>query len=62
MLVLNEIERDHEYLSALRREFHAYPELGFEEHRTSARVAEELEMIGIPVTRGVGGTGVVGII
>jgi amidohydrolase len=62
MLLLDEIERDHEYLSALRREFHAYPELGFEEHRTSARVAEELEMIGIPVTRGVGGTGVIGII
>lgn len=62
MLLLDEIERDHEYLSALRREFHAYPELGFEEHRTSARVAEELEMIGVPVTRGIGGTGVVGII
>ncbi|MEJ0050998.1 MAG: amidohydrolase [Methylovirgula sp.] len=62
MLLLDEIGRDHQYLSALRREFHAYPELGFEERRTSARLTEELEKIGISVTRGVGGTGVVGII
>ena len=62
MQMLDEIDRDHEYLIALRRELHAYPELGFEEHRTSARVAEELEKIGIPVTRGIGGTGVVGVI
>ena len=42
-----------------RREFHMYPELGFEEIRTSARVAEELEQLGYSVRREVGRTGVV---
>lgn len=49
-------------LTALRRDFHAHPELGFEEHRTAARVAELLESWGIAVTRGIGGTGVVGVL
>ncbi|WP_375542527.1 M20 aminoacylase family protein [Paraburkholderia sp. CNPSo 3272] len=44
---------------ALRRQLHAQPELGFEEHVTSALVAEKLEAWGYRVTRGVGGTGVV---
>lgn len=42
-----------------RRDFHAHPELGFHEIRTSARVAEELEKLGYRVRRGVGRTGVV---
>ncbi|WP_022723363.1 M20 aminoacylase family protein [Rhodopseudomonas sp. B29] len=50
------------YLSSLRQDFHAHPELGFEEERTSQRVAEELTKIGIPVTRGIGKTGVIGVI
>lgn len=45
---------------AWRRAFHAQPELGFQEHRTSQRVAELLEGFGINVHRGLGGTGVVG--
>jgi amidohydrolase len=45
-----------------RRDFHAHPELGFEEHRTSAKVAELLESFGLEVHRGVGGTGVVGVL
>jgi hippurate hydrolase len=49
-------------LTALRQDFHAHPELGFEEHRTAARVAELLESWGITVTRGIGGTGVVGVL
>lgn len=49
-------------LTAIRQDFHRHPELGFEEHRTSARVAELLEEWGIEVTRGVGGTGVVGVL
>jgi hippurate hydrolase len=48
--------------TAWRRDFHAHPELGFEEHRTSALVSERLEAMGIEVHRGVGGTGVVGVI
>lgn len=43
-----------------RREFHQYPELGFEEIRTAFRIAEELNNLGFRVRTGVGGTGVVG--
>ena len=48
--------------TAWRRDLHAHPELGFDEHRTSALVAERLEAMGIEVHRGIGGTGVVGVI
>ena len=49
-------------LQSIRRDIHAHPELGFEEHRTSELVATKLVEWGIPVTRGIGGTGVVGVI
>ena len=49
-------------LQAIRRDIHAHPELGYEEHRTSELVANKLAEWGIPVTRGLGGTGVVGVI
>ncbi|MDH4466307.1 MAG: M20 family metallopeptidase [Acidovorax sp.] len=45
---------------ALRRDLHRHPELGFQEVRTSALVAEKLAEWGYEVTRGLGGTGVVG--
>ena len=44
----------------LRRDLHAHPELGFEEHRTSALVAAKLSDWGYEVFTGIGGTGVVG--
>ncbi len=47
-------------LVAIRRDIHAHPELGFEEHRTAAIVADALAAAGLEVTTGVGGTGVVG--
>ncbi|WP_156680009.1 amidohydrolase [Sphingomonas profundi] len=47
-------------LTAIRRDIHAHPELGFEEHRTAAIVAAELRALGLAVTTGIGGTGVVG--
>ncbi|WP_252737401.1 M20 aminoacylase family protein [Citreicella sp. C3M06] len=47
-------------LVALRRDLHAHPELGFEEHRTAALVAERLRALGLEVTTGIAGTGVVG--
>jgi amidohydrolase len=43
-----------------RQAFHATPELGYNEHHTSQRVAELLEHFGLEVHRGLGGTGVVG--
>lgn len=42
--------------------FHRNPELSFLEHETATRLAEELEKLGVAVTRGVGGTGLVGLI
>ncbi|MFC0284063.1 M20 aminoacylase family protein [Camelimonas abortus] len=47
---------------AWRRRIHAWPELGFEEEKTAAFVAELLESWGVEVHRGVGGTGVVGVV
>ncbi|WP_028310280.1 M20 aminoacylase family protein [Derxia gummosa] len=47
-------------ISAIRRDIHAHPEVSYEEHRTSELVARLLEGWGIAVTRGLGGTGVVG--
>ncbi len=50
------------YTQTLRRDFHMHPELGFTEVRTGGIVAKELETLGIEVTKGVGKTGVVGLI
>ena len=47
-------------LTAIRHDIHAHPELGFQEHRTAAIVAAELRALGLEVTEGIGGTGVVG--
>lgn len=47
-------------LVALRRDLHEHPELGFEENRTAAIVAEKLESWGINTTTGIARTGVVG--
>lgn len=49
-------------LTALRRDIHAHPELGFEEERTSTIVAQKLKEWGCEVTTGIGKTGVVGTI
>ena len=46
-------------LVSWRRDFHAHPELGFQETRTAARVAEVMESLGYRVRTGVGRTGVV---
>jgi amidohydrolase len=51
-----------DYTQAMRRDFHAHPELGFNEVRTGGIVARELEALGLEVTKGVGKTGVVGLL
>lgn len=50
------------YSQQLRREFHQNPELGFQEHYSSKRIAEELEKMKIQFETGVGITGVVATI
>lgn len=45
-----------------RQRIHAWPELGFEEERTSALVADVLRGLGLEVYTGLGGTGVVAVI
>jgi len=47
---------------ALRRDIHAHPELGFEEHRTASLVADRLRQWGLEVHTGIAGTGVVGVL
>lgn len=56
------LDQHHAEFTAIRRDIHAHPELGLEEHRTAALVAEKLKQWGIEVAEGVGGTGVVGVI
>ena len=52
----------HADMTAWRRDFHAHPEIGFEEYRTSEIVATKLAEWGIEVHRNLGGTGVVGVL
>ncbi|WP_426116698.1 M20 aminoacylase family protein [Massilia sp. PWRC2] len=52
----------HSELQQIRRDIHAHPELCYEEQRTADVVASKLAEWGIPVVRGLGITGVVGIL
>lgn len=55
------IESDRAHLEHIRRDLHAHPELGYEEHRTAELVRRELESAGVQVVAGLaGGTGVLG--
>ena len=51
-----------EWMWDLRTQIHRYPELGYEEYRTSDLVASTLEGLGVEIRRGQAGTGVVGLI
>ena len=62
MNALDAIRAFADELAEIRRDFHAHPELGLEEVRTADIVAQKLESWGIEVHRGVGTTGVVGVI
>jgi amidohydrolase len=59
---LEQAEELFPYTQSLRRDFHMHPELGYQEVRTGGIVAKELEALGIEVTKGVGKTGVVGLL
>ena len=50
------------WMIEIRRDLHEHPELGLEEHRTSAKVQELLDEMSIEYRAGLGGTGVLGIV
>ncbi|WP_088344475.1 MULTISPECIES: M20 aminoacylase family protein [Rhodomicrobium] len=62
MSLIPSIEAFAPELTAIRQDLHAHPEIGFEELRTGGIVAEKLESWGIETHRGVGRTGVIGIL
>src|SRR6185436_14736799 len=62
MPIVRRITEFQDEMTAWRRDIHAHPELGFEENRTSDLVAAKLEEFGLEVHRGVGRTGVVGVL
>ena len=59
---LSEAEALFDYTQSFRRDFHAHPELGFQEVRTAGIVAKELIALGLEVATGLGGTGVTALI
>jgi hippurate hydrolase len=59
---VDHLRSHHVELTALRRDLHAHPELGFEEHRTAEIVGRELDRIGVEHHDRIGKTGVVGVI
>jgi hippurate hydrolase len=61
-MIVDYLRGSQDELAAIRRDFHVHPELGLEEHRTAEIVAQKLESWGIEVHRGVGRTGVVGVL
>jgi amidohydrolase len=62
MKVIESILADAASIAAMRRDIHAHPELCFQEKRTSDKIAQALTDWGIPIHRGLGTTGVVGIL
>lgn len=63
MPIINSIAAMQDELTEWRRDIHAHPELGFEEHRTAKVVAERLAAMGCDeVATGIGRTGVVAVI
>ncbi|WP_299280337.1 M20 aminoacylase family protein [uncultured Tateyamaria sp.] len=63
MPIKNRLAETHAEITGWRRHLHAHPELGFEEHETSAFVADKLREIGVDtVETGIAQTGVVAVI
>ena len=62
MSPVEHIHRWHADFTALRRDLHMHPELGFEEHRTARIVCERLAAFGIEHHAGIGRTGVVAVV
>ena len=62
MKIIDSIVTQAASIAAVRRDIHAHPELCFHEERTADIVAAKLTEWGIPIHRGMGTTGVVGIV
>jgi len=62
MQLIDSITQMRQELQRIRRDIHAHPELCYEEDRTAELVANRLQEWGIPVIRGLGKTGVVGVL
>jgi amidohydrolase len=62
MQLIESVLADAQQITAIRRDIHAHPELCFQEERTSEIIAKALTSWGIEVVRGLGKTGVVGLI
>ena len=62
MKLIEPIQQLQPEIQAIRRDIHAHPELCYEEVRTADLVADRLTAWGIPVVRGLGKTGVLGIL
>ncbi len=62
MALIESIACMQDEMTRWRRDFHAHPELGFEENRTAEIIATKLREFGLEVHRGIGKTGVVGVL
>ena len=62
MKIIDSILTDAASIAAIRKDIHAHPELCFKEVRTADVVAKQLTDWGIPIHRGMGTTGVIGIV
>jgi amidohydrolase len=55
------LDAQYSHIEALYKDIHSHPELGFQETRTAARLAQEMRALGYEVTEGVGKTGIVAL-
>jgi amidohydrolase len=62
MKLLDPILEFHTEIQAIRHDIHAHPELNYQEFRTAEIVANKLQEWGIPIIRGLAGTGIVGVL
>jgi amidohydrolase len=55
------LDAQYSHIEALYKDIHSHPELGFQETRTAAKLAQEMRALGYEVTEGVGKTGIVAL-
>lgn len=55
------LDAQYPHIEALYKDIHSHPELGFQETRTAAKLAQEMRALGYEVTEGIGKTGIVAL-